>query len=358
MLPAMISVALVGCGAVAEIFYAPTLIELENEGLLAVRALVDLSPERTAVIARTFPQAASARDLADIRDVNLALIASPPPFHVKHTLQAITAGMDVLCEKPMATSVTEAESMIAAARQAKRMLAVGLFRRFFPVVRYVKYLIDAKPLGALRSFAIQEGGPFSWPAKSDAFFRKDYAGGGVLLDIGVHVLDLVVDWCGDPQKIDYADDAMGNIEANCEIGLNFANGVRGSILLSRDWQTTNSYTFEFEQGTVRFEGGDCQTVSLELKGVPMKAVSLLHELRWAGRQPQAAITYPQAFAEQLRDVVAAVETRREPCVTGEEALRSLRLIETCYAQRRLRPMPWLTAQEWKMANVLAGQVAS
>lgn len=357
MIPA-ISVALVGCGAVTEMFYAPTLIELEKEGLLTVRGLVDPSPERLRVMAGFFPNAPHARDIAELREIELGIVASPPSFHAKQTLQALEAGMDVLCEKPMAVTSAEAESMIAAARKAKRILAVGLFRRFFPVVSYIRHLIASRQLGSLLGFSIQEGGPFTWPAKSDAFFRKEHAGGGVLLDTGVHTLDLVLHWFGDPEKIDYADDAMGNIEANSKLDLRFAAGLRGSVLLSRDWQTSNLYQFEFERGTASFEGGDCQQVSLQLNNMPMQVTGMVHESRFAGQASETAFTYSQAFAEQVRDVVDAVRTRRDPRVTGEEGIRSLRLIEYCYAHRHLRPMPWLTAQEWQTACKLAGQVAS
>jgi predicted dehydrogenase len=353
-----ISVALVGCGAVTEIFYTPTLIELEKEGVLKVLALVDPSPERLRVLGCFFPNALTASDLAKLSKIDLAIVASPPPFHAKQTRQALEAGMDVLCEKPMAVTSSEAETMIAAARKGKRVLAIGLFRRFFPVVSYVRQLVTSKQLGEVLGFAIQEGGPFTWPAKSDAFFRKDHAGGGVLLDIGVHALDLVLHWFGDPEKIDYTDDAMGNIEANCELNLHFSGGLRGKVLLSRDWQTSNSYRFEFERGTVSFEGGDCQRVSLKLKNMPMQVEGVLHESRLPGHPPEPTITYPQAFAEQLRDVVDAVRMRHDARVTGEEGIRSLRLIEYCYAHRRLRPMPWLTTPEWQAACKLAGQVTS
>jgi len=357
MIPS-ISVALVGCGAVTEMFYAPTLIELEKEGLLTVRGLVDPSPERLRVMANFFPNAARVRDVAGLRKIELAIVASPPSFHAAQALQALEAGMDVLCEKPMAVSSSECETMIAAARKEKRILAIGLFRRFFPVVNYVRHLLASKQLGDILSFSIQEGGPFTWPAKSDAFFRKEHAGGGVLLDIGVHVLDLVLHWFGEPEKIDYADDAMGNIEANCELELQFAGGLRGGVLLSRDWQTSNVYRFEFERGTVSYEGGDCQRVSLQLKNMPMYVEGVVHRSRLPGEPAEPTITYPQAFAEQLRDVVSAVQTRRDPRVTGEEGVRSMRLIEYCYEHRRLRPMPWLTGPEWRAACKLAGQVAS
>ena len=357
MIPS-ISVALVGCGAVTELFYTPTLIELEKEGLLTVKGVVDLVPERGGKIQSFFSQATSARDLAELRGIDLAIVASPPPFHAPQTLQALKMGLDVLCEKPMAVTAAEAESMIAVARNEKRILAVGLFRRFFPVVRFIRSLVVSKQLGNIRTFAIQEGALFNWPTKSDAFFRKDYAGGGVLLDIGVHVLDLIFHWFGDPEKIDYADDAMGNMEINCEVNLQFVNGLRGNVLLSRDWQTTNSYRFEFEHGTVVYEGDHSDKISLQLNGTSIQIEGMLLENRFSGQPIQPSVSYPQAFSEQLRDVLDAVRTRRDPQVTGEEGIRSLRLIEHCYAHRRLRPMPWLTAPEWKAACILTGQVTS
>jgi predicted dehydrogenase len=351
-------IALIGCGAVTEVFYTPTLIELEKEGIYSVRGLIDPSSERRDAIGAFFPDARRGGDLSEISGIKAIVVASPPAYHARQAVQALEAGLDVFCEKPMAATSGEAETMIAAARKHQRILAVGLFRRFFPAVRYVRHLIKSRQFGALKSFAIQEGGLFLWPTKSDAFFRREGGGGGTLLDFGVHVLDIVIYWLGDPERVEYADDAMGNLETTCAINLGYAGGVTGSILLTRDWQTSNSFRFEFENAVVTVDAGDCQSVRVILKGTPLELAGKLEEVRFPGLPAQPSVTYPQAFAEQLRDFAEAVQTRRAPCVPGEEAIRSLRLIEHCYVNRKLRRMPWLTETEWKRACGLAGTGAA
>jgi predicted dehydrogenase len=88
----------------------------------------------------------------------------------------------------------------------------------------------------VKSFEISEGGQFNWPAQSASFFQKSNSQGGVLADLGVHVLDLLIWWFGMPEKVGYEDDAMGGLEANCRLELEFAGGVSGTVRLSRDTQ--------------------------------------------------------------------------------------------------------------------------
>jgi predicted dehydrogenase len=62
-----------------------------------------------------------------------------------------------------------------------------------------------------------EGGQFDWPVRSTGYFTRAQSGGGVLQDIGTHVLDLLAWWFGEPEALLYEDDAMGGVEANCRI---------------------------------------------------------------------------------------------------------------------------------------------
>lgn len=104
--------------------------------------------------------------------------------------------MHVLCVKPLACTLNEANQMVAAAQTADRLLAVGLFRRFFPALQTIKALVAGGALGTPTSFHFAEGGAFNWPAASASFFQKQHSQGGVLLDLGVHLLDLSCWWFG------------------------------------------------------------------------------------------------------------------------------------------------------------------
>jgi predicted dehydrogenase len=348
--------ALLGCGAVSELFYAPALEYLEAEGTAVLAAAFDPDAVRVAKFCARFPNATAHPDESFLKTTPLdaVIVASPVSSHEAHAFRAFEAGIAVLCEKPLAATATAGESMIAAAQKHGKMLAVGLLRRFYSNVQFTRQLIENKTLGEVKSFSIQEGGPFTWPARSDALFRKSTAGGGILIDIGVHVLDLVVHWFGEPSQLSYADDAMGGLEANCRMALSYP-GFKGSILLSRDWKTTNLYVIEFERGTLRLRAGDAEHVEIEAHGTSFTLdgpLKVLHPAK-SGGAVFSATTFQQAFLAQLQDLIVALKTGGKPTVTGEEGMRSLRLIEQCYRERRMMEMPWLTPEERKAGQIFA-----
>ena len=133
-------VALVGCGAVAEVYYAPALRELSKEGLVRVTALADTDRASAERLARRFPAAQIQEDLGGLESesVDLAVVASPPRFHAAQSIELLGRGVSVLCEKPMAASVEEGEAMLEAASSSRRVLAVGLVRRYLPACETIR----------------------------------------------------------------------------------------------------------------------------------------------------------------------------------------------------------------------------
>lgn len=349
---------LIGCGAVSQQFYLPTLRLLAHRGDVQVMALVDPAAGARAQLAPAFPQARQAESLAQVEapEDSLAIIATPPRFHEPQTLECVQRGWHVLCEKPMASSAAECEQMVAAAAKAKRLLAVGLYKRFFPSSQYLKALFDQGQLGALRSYTISEGGPFRWPAATPSFFNKAQTPGGVLLDIGVHVLDLLLWWLGEPTAYGYSDDAMGGLETNSRLEMEHAGGARGLVRLSRDWATTNQYRFVFERGIVTWKVNDANGLTVQIAGAPAALKSQL-VTRLEPGTPDTALrperTNPQSFIHQLLNIAAAIRGEEPLLVSGEEGMRSLRFIEACYTRRSLLEHPWFTPAEAARAAQLA-----
>jgi predicted dehydrogenase len=355
-----IPVVLVGCGAVSQLFYLPSLRALEAAGLFKVYALVDPSTQARKPLATAFPHARQLDALAacDAPPNSLAIIATPPRFHAQQTLAAVAHGWHVLCEKPMASTAEECEQMIAAASEAGRILAVGLYKRFFPSSAYLKSLFTHGQLGELRSFTIAEGGPFKWPAATPSFFNKAQTPGGVLLDIGVHVLDLLLWWLGEPAKFIYADDAMGGIETNSRLQLHYANGAHGLVHLSRDWATANEYRFVFERGEVSWKTNDANGLTVQLADTTAALRSQLVTCisgQLDGLAPSPLATNPQSFIAQLQNLAAAIHGESAVLVPGEEGVRSVRLIAACYRERSLLDQPWFTPAETTRARQLAAQ---
>jgi predicted dehydrogenase len=341
-------VAIIGCGALTELFYVPALHCLGRKCCVTVAALIDPDASRAAAMARHFPGSKAGGGLSDIPDdTQLAIVASPAGFHAEQTIELLRRGLHVLCEKPMAPSAAECDAMIAEARRAGRLLALGHFKRFFPATRQIKELVDTQAFGRVRHFRFLDGAKFRWPAKSRAFFERRSGGGGVLIDAGVHTLDLALWWFGGPAELRCADDAMGGVEANVRLSFTYSNGISGDVILSRDWDMANRYVIQFERGWIAWDPIDANHIDLgwgeryALKATTQEAGSLMGQPA-AGRE---VATRHQAFMHEVENMLDAVRGRARVEVTGEDGRRVMALIEQCYANSTLIDMPWMTAAE-------------
>ena len=343
-------IVIAGFGAVAEFYHAQALGEFLAGGMAEVVAVFDPQPARLKSAAAIFPGARMTSDFSTLpaNGADLAIVASPPRFHAEQSIALMENGCAVLCEKPMALTVAEGEAMAGASARTGKPLAVGLFRRFFPVSETIRELIRGGALGCLKQFEISEGGPFGWPAQSASFFQKSASGGGVLADLGVHLVDLLVWWLGEPEGCSYSDDAMGGLEANCMIELRFAGGVTGTVRLSRDTLLPNRMEFEFERGRLRCKPASADELEIGLGGAPFAcAGALVRPAREGSRDPagEPAPTYAQCFTRQLQNMIRAARGEEQVFIPAAEGIRSLRVIGQCYRERTLMQMPWLDAEE-------------
>jgi predicted dehydrogenase len=342
--PAPVALVLVGCGAVSRLFYLPALQELARHGIARTVAVVDPVPAAREELARALGAHACATTAeAFALGAQLAVLATPPRFHREQAEAAFAAGLDVLCEKPLAANTADAAAMTAAAASTGRLLAAGHYKRFMPAHRALKLLIERQTFGPLQTVEIAEGGKFAWPAATDSFFRREQTPGGVLLDIGVHVLDLLLWWLGEPLRFTYADDAANGLEANCLLHSDHPGNVRATMRLSRDWKTANTYVFRFARATVHCRVNASNRLELTLDDLPMTlAAELRDPLQPDNPAPTTALeSNPQAFIAQLVDVCSAVREHRTPFVPGAEAARAIAWIEQCYADRTALAQPWM-----------------
>jgi predicted dehydrogenase len=353
---APVRVALVGCGAVAGMYHAPALLEGQKLGLARVTHLVDPSPERVAALRAKFPSAISLATHADLDgSVDLAIVASPVRFHAAQTIELLERGVHVLCEKPVARTAAEAATMAAAATAARRVLAVGMYKRFFPAVEWIGQVIRSGMLGRLRSFHLDEGGRFGWPAVTASFFDREQAGGGVTLDIGVHMLDIALHWLGEPASFVYEDDAYGGVECNARGTLRYRDGVEGTFQVSWDVPLSGTYALDFERGWIRWPTNAAHAVNVSIDGVTHGWEA---RLAAADRRLPRGLLHPvhgyvAAFTAQLQDVVGAIREHRPPRVDAAAGSWALGWIERMYAERRVLIPPHFTAAERERALELA-----
>jgi predicted dehydrogenase len=334
---------------VSALYYGPALRELVTAGELRLSHVFD--PDRVAAerIASCFrgSEVADSFEAVCRSEADLVIVASPPTLHASQTIELLDAGRSVLCEKPLATSVADAERMVAAAVRRDRLLAAGMVRRFLPAAQVIREIVASRLLGDLRSLEWAEGSAtFGWPVSSRRYFSRSYAGGGVLMDIGVHVLDLLTWWFGEPAEIKYRDDVMGGVEANALVSVRFPGGMTGSIRLSRDTQLANCLLIRGGHGWLRWSESLGEKLEIGIEGSRYVLDATLRRCsrgRTAVRVP--AYNFEQCFVAQLRNVLAAVRGEDRLFVSAETALGSIALVERCYGSRTLMRMGWLEASE-------------
>lgn len=323
----------VGCGAVTELSHLPAAAKMEE---VQVTLLVDKNLSRAEDLARQYNVPHVTDDYTEVCDkADAAIVALPHYLHAPVSVDLLNHGIHVLVEKPMALTVEECDRMINAARQSSAILAVGLVRRFYAASRFVKQMIDENWLGPVRAFDVREGAEYNWPVASDFFFRKDKAGGGVLVDTGAHTLDMLLWWLGDWIEVAYYDDARGGVEANCELHLTMESGASGVVELSRTRDLRNTYHLVGERGSVEIGVGLAPSIDLQLQdqGLSVEAKALT-----TGAPQEQFLDVVQ---QQLADFVTAICDGRAPFIPGEEGRRSVALFEQCYRVRQVLDLPWL-----------------
>jgi predicted dehydrogenase len=231
----------------------------------------------------------------------------------------------------MALTVADAERIVAAARSGSAPVAIGMVRRFLPQPQMIHAMLGNGDLGALRRIEIFEGGPFSWPVASPDYFDPQRGGSGVLEDIGVHVLDLLRWWLGEPDDVRYADDALGGVAANCRIELRFGR-TEVAVRLSRDWHRPNGFRFTGDGGWLHWAIHERDELEF---GSPDEGTGTVVPCALDGKP--ASASYTDATAAQIRAVIG----RSAEMVIAKDGLRTVRLIDACRQNRAPMAMEWL-----------------
>ncbi len=191
---------ILGTGRMAATF-AEELRTLEPSGLIAAAV-----GSRSLATARTFAALhgierafGSYEELAADPGIDVAYIASPHSLHEAHTLLCLQSGKHVLCEKPFAINVEQADRMIGCARLHGRFLMEAMWTRFLPAMTAVREQIARGVLGRVQM--IVGGGAFVPSAEPNQYLLQHALGGGALLDAGVYFVSFVSGLVGSPVRV-------------------------------------------------------------------------------------------------------------------------------------------------------------
>lgn len=317
-------VGVLGTGAIAQIVHLPILIHLPGA---RVEGVCDIDGNKAAAIAgrlsipRVFD---SDDDLFESDDIDAVVICSPNHLHQEQVVTALEAGKHVLVERPLAMDAKGAEKAVKAAEKANRTLVVAYNNRYRPDIRGVKSFVTAGELGDV--FTVHG----TWFNKKIRLrrptwrHRKETAGGGAFMDLGVQVLDLCL-WLLDYPEVERVTAHMHpGEEFEVEDAASALIALKGGAVISV--QVTWSLLAERDRHHIRLFGttGSATTHPLQVFR------EIEHGVLNATPQvvPGVENAYTASYREELRQFVgAALGTPPPP---PREQIELMRVVSAVY----------------------------
>jgi predicted dehydrogenase len=320
-------VAVIGAG-----YWGPNLVRnfFEAPGAEAV-AVCDLSDERLDAIRKRYPSVRTTSDHRELiadRTIDAICVATPVSTHHALASEALSAGKHVLVEKPLAGTVDEAESLVALARDAKRVLAVGHTFVYNPAVSKVREIVESRQIGKVYYVDSQR--------VNLGLHQFDI---NVLWDLGPHDVSIVLYWLGEePEWISctgacYIQPAIEDV-VFLEMG--FPSGTIAHAHLS--WLAPGKRRVMTVVGSKRMVVYDDVEVAEKVKvfdhGVERMDADELRRSYRAGDIHAPRIGATEALQVEVRDFIGAIRHGRRPIADGESGLRVVRVLDA--AMRSLR----------------------
>lgn len=323
----MTRIGIIGCGAIAERYLR---VLPQKEVILGVA--VDINENTAKYVQKRYRFRSYHYNYKEIHSLVDAVIICLPNFlHAPVSINFLQHGIDVLCEKPMALNENEGQKMIKASNDSNKILYIANIARLYWVSKEVKDIIKTKRFGNVISIDAEQGSMFSWPTQSGFFFNKKMSGGGVLIDVGSHLLDLILWWLdGYPKSISYADDSYGGVEADAEIEMSFAGDVGVSVKLSRLRNLNNQIKITCENGTIIVDPYNYNSF-IFIDNYGSKNIS-------RGSKDYLIDHY---FDEMIENFLVSISGRKEPNINPKDILPSIKLIEQCYTNATHFKFVWL-----------------
>lgn len=332
-------IAVAGAGYIGQAHMAVA----QKSASCTLSAVVDPSPAAAAVAAQAgVPLYASIDQLLTQDRPDGLVLATPNQLHVPQALQCIAAGLPILLEKPIATTVAEGETLLAEVERTGARVLVGHHRAHSPIMAKARQVVQSGQLGRL--VAIMGSATFLKPDHyfADAPWRREPGGGPVLLNM-IHEVHNLRMLCGDIVAVQaFKSHATRGfpVEDTVAINLRFANGALGSFMLSdtaacpRSWEQTSQENKAYPT----YEDEDCYVIagtngSLSVPTMRLKTYPRPEDRSWwkpfeAGT---VGMVRDDPLKHQLEHFGAVVRGEAAPLVTARDGLLNLQITEAIVA---------------------------
>ena len=245
-----LKLAIIGCGGISKGAHVPAYEKMDNVEIVAT---CDIIKSRAEEVAEKFGAVAyeDYREVLKLDDVEAVDICTPNYLHSEIAIAALEAGKHAFCEKPDAVSVEKVLEMKAASEKAGKTLMIMRNNRFLPSSRFMKNYIEDGKAGMLYA------GRCGWkrrrgiPGKGGWFTTKEQSGGGPLIDLGVHMIDLAMWLMGNPTPVAVSGSTFCKFAEGSEV----ADSVHSAF---GDAKEDGIFDVEdLAMGFIKFDNGAC-----------------------------------------------------------------------------------------------------
>lgn len=317
-------VAIAGLGGIAQITHLPVLSKMDDVEIAAVCDIDRAKAKNVAVrygIKNYFSQIG---DLLANADVDCLVVAAPTNFHKEMAIKAVEHGLHVLVEKPLARTLAEAQEMADVAKRQKRILMVGMNNRFRPDIMMQESFISAKELGDI--FYIKTGFLKKRSTVENWSVKKEESGGGVFMDLGVVLLDIIL-WLLKFPKAKSVSAAnyyhsFKSVEDSSFVLLRFENNITATIETSWTLLRENDIFYCNVFGTQGSSSINPLRIYKMIRGTLVNITPLKIE--------KPANIFKRSYEYELRHFINAVKNSTEPVSNVREALDRMRIVDAVY----------------------------
>lgn len=330
-------IAVIGAGVVGRM-RARTVAAASDTSLIAV-ADVDEGRARAAVAGTGARAVMDYHQAIDLPGVEAVIVSSPGHLHEPMVMAALAEGKHVLCEKPLGIDVPSCRRMVEAAARAKRTLAVGFNHRYYPAFKHLKNTIESGAIGAVDHVRAHAGHPGLHEFRAEWMYQQATSGGGAMMDIGIHLTDLVRFAVGDVTDVTgMCSNRIWNVpgsEDNAIVMMKAAGGI--PVRYQATWSEWKGYRLSLEvyggRGMVGAYYAPMMnlTVTSDAPGGRRSRRLNFHPRitlreKFRGWETTATI----AFAEELTDFLALIAGKPSRIADGRAGLAAVAVAHAAY----------------------------
>jgi predicted dehydrogenase len=323
-------IAIIGLGGIAQLVHLPNIANLSNA---VVSAVAEINKSRLNTIAVKFnieEKYSDYNELLEKSDADAVIIATPTNTHKEIAIASLKANKDILVEKPLARSFEEAKEIVDAAQKYNRKLMVGMNLRFRPDAMILRSLLNSGEIG--EPYYLKAGWIRRQSSTGKWFTQKEESGGGVIIDLGIHLLDLSM-WLLDYQPVESVSTQNYSIQTkNVEdTSISFIKLKSNSLLTIE-----SSWSLPLEEDTFYLNvHGTKGYASLNPFRIYKKIEDQIIDL--IPSQSESAITiFRKSYINELKSFIGAVKNLNPVFSSGDEALARMKILEAMYESSNLK----------------------